>query len=155
PAGSPIPMTSFARKVLSALPDPTNGGASNNYQISQDFTNDNDKYNGKVDAQISPTLNAFGRFGWRRVALYDQPPIPLPSGGAGNANTYVRNKQFAAGLTWTQSSTRLLEVRFGVSTTRAGKNPAALGTQGALEQFGISGLPTDARIAGGLPTELI
>jgi hypothetical protein len=154
-AGTPIPMTSFARTVLSALPDPTNAAASNNYQISQDFTNHNDKYNGKVDAQLSPTLSLFGRFGWRKVDLFDQPPIPLPSGGSGNANTYVRNKQFASGLTWTQSGTRLLEVRFGFSRTEAGKNPAALGSTGALDAFGIPGLPTDGRIAGGLPTELI
>jgi hypothetical protein len=155
PAGTAIPMTSFARKVLSALPDPTNANASNNYQISQDFTNHNDKYNGKVDTQLSPTLTAFGRFGWRRVALYDQPGIPLPSGGAGNSNTYVRNKQFASGVTWTQSGSRLLEVRFGISATEAGKNPAALGSTSALEQFGIPGLPSDPRVAGGLPTQLI
>jgi hypothetical protein len=30
-----------------------------------------------------------------------------------------------------------------------------LGTGGAAEQFGITGLPTDARVAGGLPTQLI
>jgi hypothetical protein len=155
PAGTPIAMTALAQKVLSALPDPTSASGSNNYQISQAFSNHNNKYNGKVDAQFSPALTAFGRFGWRKVDLYDQPGIPLPSGGGGNSNTYVRNKQFASGLTSAQSGTRLLEVRFGYSTTRAGKNPAALGTAGALDAFGISGLPTDPRIAGGLPTESI
>jgi hypothetical protein len=152
PAGTTIPMTPLARAVLSQLPDPTNSAAANNYQITQDFTSDSDKYNGKVDIQLSPALTAFGRFGWRKAALYDQPTLPLPSGGSGNGNTYVRNKAFASGLTWAQSGTRLLEVRFGISTTQAGKNPLALGSTSALDAFGIPGLPTDPRVAGGLPT---
>ena len=39
-----------------------------------------------------------------------------PSGGAGNAETYVTNKQFSSGLTYTPSGTSLLEARFGWST---------------------------------------
>jgi hypothetical protein len=46
----------------------------------------------------------------------------------------------------------LLEVRFGWSNTQGGKNPPALGS---TDSFGISGLPTDPRIAGGLPSESI
>jgi hypothetical protein len=39
----------------------------------------------------------------------------------------------------------------------AGKNPAALvaGLPGALEAYGLSGLPTDPRVSGGLPSQLI
>ena len=44
---------------------------------------------------------------------------------------------------------------FGWSKTRASKNPPALGSTSALEAFGITGLPADPRIAGGLPTQLI
>ena len=58
-------------------------------------------------------------------------------------------------MTWVQSPTRLLEVRFGYGTTEAGKDPPGLGSAGALEQFGLPGLPTDPRIAGGLPTQSI
>ncbi len=127
PAGTPVPMTAMARKVLTDLPQPTSGGTTNNYQILQEFTNDTDKAGGKIDLTLSPTLSMFGRYGWRDVDIFDQPNIPLPSGGAGNAQTYVGNKQLALGATWTPSSTSLLEVRFGWSDTTAGKNPAALG----------------------------
>ncbi len=156
-AGTPTPMTAFARKVLSQLPAPTNDRASNNYQVLQNFDNSTDKAGGKVDVQFSPRLSAFGRLGWRDADIFDQPPIPLPSGGAGNAQTYVRNKQFAGGLTYVPAGTSLLEVRFGWSYTQGGKNPAALvaGEAGALEAYGISGLPTDPRVSGGLPTQLI
>lgn len=157
PAGTPIPMTSLARKVLNELPAPTNERTSNNYQTLQNFTNTTNKAGGKVNVQMSPRLSLFGRFGWRDVDIFDQPNIPLPSGGAGNAETYATNKQFAAGLTYVPSGSSLLEVRFGWSTTEAGKNPAALfaGEASALEAYGIGGLPSDPRISGGLPTQLI
>ena len=154
-AGTPVPMTAFASKVLGELAAPTNGNATNNYQVLQEFTNNTDKTGGKVDVTLSPSFSLFGRYGWRDVDIFDQPPIPLPSGGSGNAETYVTNKQFALGATWTPSTTSLLEVRFGWSDTTAGKNPAALGSESALSVYGISGLPDDARVAGGLPTQLI
>ncbi|HEY7284052.1 MAG TPA: TonB-dependent receptor [Vicinamibacterales bacterium] len=152
PAGTPIPMTPFARQVLSQLPAPNLPGAANNYSILQDFTNDTNKAGGKVDLQLSPALTAFGRYGWRDLSTNDQPPIPLPSGGGGNGNIYTRNKQLVLGSTYVASDRSLLEVRFGWSNTQGGKNPPALGDS---NNFGISGLPTDPRIAGGLPSQAI
>ena len=64
-AGTPIPMTAFARKVLSGLPTPTGAGTGNNYTVLQEFTNDTDKANGKIDLQVAPGLSLFGRYGWR------------------------------------------------------------------------------------------
>ncbi|MFN7914891.1 MAG: carboxypeptidase regulatory-like domain-containing protein [Vicinamibacterales bacterium] len=154
-AGTPIPMTAFARKVLSSLPTPTGTGTSNNYTILQEFTNDTDKAGGKIDVQLAPGLSMFGRYGWRDLNTVDQPGIPLPAGGDGNGTIYARSKQLALGMTWVQSPTSLLEVRFGYGTTSAGKNPPGLGSAGALEQFGLAGLPNDPRIAGGLPTQSI
>jgi hypothetical protein len=152
PAGTTIPMTAFARQVLGGLPAPNVAGAANNYSIAQDFTNDTDKAGGKVDLQASQTLSMFGRYGWRNLSTNDQPPIPLPSGGGGNGNIYTRNKQLVLGTTYIPSARSVLEARFGWSNTQGGKNPPALGSP---ETFGISGLPTDPRIAGGLPTQSI
>ncbi|MGE3955631.1 MAG: carboxypeptidase regulatory-like domain-containing protein [Vicinamibacterales bacterium] len=154
-AGTPIPLTAFARKVLSSLPTPTGAGTANNYTILQEFTNDTDKAGGKVDLQLAPGLSTFGRYGWRDLSTFDQPGIPLPAGGDGNGTIYARSKQLALGMTWVQSPTQLLEVRFGYGSTEAGKGPPGLGTASALEQFGLTGLPSDPRIAGGLPTQVI
>ena len=148
-------MTEFARRVLSGLPDVSNSGTANNYVVSQLNNNKTNKAGGKVDVVVNPRLSMFGRVGWRDVAIFDQPSIPLPSGGGGNATTYVENKQVAVGATYTPTGASLLEFRFGWSDTTAGKDPAALGTEGALQAYGISGLPTDARVAGGLPPQLI
>jgi hypothetical protein len=155
PAGTPVPMTPFAAKVLAGLPDPTNANTGNNYQLLQAFQNHNDKFGVKVDVQLSKRLSGFARFGYRNVDISDQPPLPLPSGGSGNGLTYVKSEQLATGATFTPSANQLLEVRFGFSRTRAGKNPPALGTPGAQEAFGITGLPADPRVAGGLPTQVL
>ena len=157
PAGTPIPMTAFARKVLNELPAPTSSGTANNLQILQEFTNRTPKAGGKVDIQFSPRLSAFGRVGWRDVDIFDQPTISGLSGGGGNAETYVTNQQFSGGVTYIPGGTSLLEIRMGWSKTVGGKNPVAVvqGQPGALDGYGITGLPTDARVAGGLPTQLI
>jgi hypothetical protein len=154
-AGTAIPMTSFARKVLNDLPLPNLPGTANNYTTSQEFTNDSDKYNVKVDMQFTDRLSGFARFGQRDADYVDVPVLPLPSGGAGNSNTYVRNKQFATGLTFIPSDRSLFEFRFGWTKAQGGKNPYALGTAGIEEMYGITGLPTDPRVAGGLNTQLI
>jgi len=155
PAGTAIPMTSFSREVLSALPDTNITGNTNNFSSLQEFTADSNKAGARIDLQASPTLTMFGRYGFRNLTTDDQPNIPLPSGGAGNGHIYARNRQFVVGTTWVPSSTSLLEVRFGYSWTQAGKNPPALGSDSALDAFGLPGLPSDSRIAGGLPTQLI
>jgi hypothetical protein len=155
PAGTPIPMTGFAQQVLAGLPGTTGPGNANNYSMLQTFTNDTHKAGGKVDVQLQPGLSAFGRYGWRDLTTVDAPVLPLPSGGDGNGTIYARNRQLALGTTWVPNTTSLLEVRFGWSSTEGGKNPAALGSTGAFEAYGLAGLPSDPRIAGGLPTQVI
>ncbi|MFP5378615.1 MAG: TonB-dependent receptor, partial [Vicinamibacteria bacterium] len=154
PAGTPLPMTSFARKVLSELPA-TTGGTANNYSTLRAFANTTNKAAGKIDLQVNPRLSLFGRYGWRDASIDDNPTLPLPSGGDSNGNIYSRSHQLAFGATYTPTGASLLEIRFGWSRTVAGKDPFSLGTPGALEAYGITGLPTDDRVAGGLPTQLI
>ena len=114
-----------------------------------------DKYNVKLDGKISQRLSLFGRYGYRDSLVNDEPGLPLPSGGNSSGQTYVTNKQLALGATYMPGGTQLVEVRFGWSDTVAGKNPLSLGTPGALEAYGIPGLPTDPRVAGGLPSQSI
>ena len=154
-AGTQIPMTTFARAVLSGLPDPNLPGTANNYSVSTKFSNRSEKGGGKVDVQVSPTLQFSARYGTRNLSTDDEPTLPLPAGGGGNGHIYARNKQLAVGITQLPTPMSVFDVRLGWSSTEAGKNPPALGTPGAADAYGISGLPTDARIAGGLPTQSI
>src|SRR5262249_20044623 len=97
----------------------------------------------------------FVRIGQRKANILDEPPIPLPSGGAGNGFTYVMNQQLTAGINWTRNATQMFEFRFGVSRTQGGKKPVALGSPNASLTYGIPGLPNDPRAVGGLPSEII
>jgi len=155
PAGSPVPMTAFASKVLGDLPAPTTSGTANNYVRLVTSETVTDKAGGKVDMVFNPRWTGFGRFGWRDALILDEPGIPGASGGDGNGSTYARNLQLALGTTYAPDSSSLLEFRFGWSRTEGGKNPPALGSTSAFEAYGITGLPTDERVAGGLPSQLI
>jgi hypothetical protein len=158
PAGTQIPASAispFAAKVLAGLPTPTNSASANNYVITQRFTNNTDKYDAKFDYQLTNKSNGFLRLSQRKANLVDNPPIPLPSGGSGNGNTRVLNQQLATGITWTRRATQLLEGRLGVSYTKGGKFPLALGLPSAQALFGLPGLPTNPQITGGVPTELV
>ncbi len=143
-------ITSFAKQVLADLPAPTRAGISNNFDSlprRQDFNN---KYDVKVDHQFSSRMTAFVRVSHRKVDNFEPGPIPGATGSPSNAFVHVLNDQVAGGMTYTPTPTSLLEVRLGVSRTKAGKEPPGVGGPTMLEAYGITGLPTDPRFAGGL-----
>ncbi len=154
-AGSTIPMTAFAQKVLGALPTPTGTGRSNNYQQLSLDRNYNDKYDAKIDGQIKNTMNGFVRISQRKVNIFNEPNIPGPSGGNSNGYTRVLNQQGSAGYTWTLTPQSMFEGRFSVSRTRAGKEPPMVGGASMLSEYGIAGLPQNPELIGGLTAQTI
>ena len=92
------------------------GGAANNYAILQEFTNDTNKAGGKVDFQLSPALSVFGRYGWRELDTFDQPPHPAAVGRR-RQRQHLRAQQAARARRHlgTRATASLLEVRFGWS----------------------------------------
>jgi hypothetical protein len=154
-AGTVIPMTAFARKVLNDLPAPTGSGRSNNYQQLSLDRNYNDKYDAKLDGKLSNTMNGFLRVGQRKVNIFNAPDIPGASGGNSNGYTRVLNQQASGGYTWILSPQSIFEGRFAVSRTRAGKEPPLVGGPSMLAQYGIPGLPEDPALIGGLTAQTI
>jgi hypothetical protein len=150
PAGTPVPMTSFAKKVLNDLPAPLAAGRSNNYQQLSLDRNYNDKYDAKIDGQARANLYSFIRYSQRKVNIFNEPSIPGLSGGNSNGFTRVLNQQASAGATWTVTPTSILEARFGVSRTRAGKQPPLIGGASMNALYGITGLPETPELTGGL-----
>lgn len=152
-AGTQIPTTDtigFARKVLSDLPSVSSTTRSNNFQLLQLTRNYADKFDAKLDGQINDRMSAFLRISQRKSNLYSQPNITGPSGGGGNGYVRALNQQAAGGYTWTMTPTSVLEARFGISRTNAGKQPAFIGGADMASAYGITGLTTDPQIAGGL-----
>ncbi|MCU1327324.1 MAG: TonB-dependent receptor, plug, partial [Bryobacterales bacterium] len=154
-AGTAVPLTAFARKVLNDLPAPTGAGRSNNYQQLSLDRNYNDKYDAKVDGQIRSSLYGYARVSQRKVNIFNEPNIPGLSGGNANGFTRVLNQQGSLGATWTASPQSVLEGRFSVSRTRAGKEPPLVGGPSMLALYGITGLPETPELSGGLTAQTI
>ena len=143
-------ITSFARSVLAGLPEPTLPGTANNFDSLPRREDFNDKYDVKVDHQFSSRLTMFGRYSFRNLDNFEPPPIPGETGSPSNAFVHVKNRQGVAGFTFTMTPTSLLDVRLGMSSTKAGKEPPGVGGPTMLDLYGITGIPTDPRFAGGL-----
>lgn len=153
PANTPIPASDtifLARKVLADLPPALNAGRSNNFSVNALSRNYSDKFDAKLDGQINSAMSGFVRVSQRKSSNYAQPGVSGLSGGGGNGYIRALNQQAVAAFNWTMSPTSLLEARIGVSRTNAGKNPPNIGAGNMLDTYGISGLPTDPQIAGGL-----
>ncbi len=158
PANTPIPAArvgSFARAVLNNLPAPNGPGRSNNYQSLPQDKDFSDKMDAKFDRKISSKMTSFVRLSHRKNNIYNEPPIPGPSGGSGNGFTRVVNQQLASSITYTVTPASLLEFRLGLSKTRAGKEPVGTGGPSMKDLYGITGLPEDKALTGPLTTQNI
>src|SRR5262249_61398963 len=94
--------------------------------------------------------NAFRRLSQRKMNNFEAPTIPGPLFSSANAFIRVINQQLAGGVTHNLSSNSLIEFRLGVSRTKAGKTPTGLGGPNMLDLYGVTGLPKDPRLAGGV-----
>ncbi len=158
PANTPIPparITPFARTVLASLPTPTSLARANNFNLLRRDKHNNDKMNVKLDGQVNSRMSAFVRLSHRKSNIFQQPDIPGPSGGGGNGFVRSLNQQLALGFTYTVTPASLLEIRMGISKTRAGKEPFGLGGPSMQALFGIPGLSEDPRLSGGLTNQNI
>lgn len=153
-AGERIAMTSFASKVLNELPEPNVAGTSN-FQSLVPNKAYNDKFNIRLDHTFNQKLNAFVRISHRKLNNFEGPNIPGPSGSNQNGLVGVLNQQLATGVTYIFGNASVLDLRLGIMRTEAGKKPPLTGGPSMLALYGITGLPTDQTITGGLTTQTI
>ncbi len=154
-AGTPIPMTPFAQKVLNDLPTPINAGTANNYSELVENKQFNDKYNIRIDHRLNEAASIFGRWSYRNSEAFEGPNIPGPSGSNQNGFIDILNKQLALGGSYAFANASVLDIRFSWSQIDAGKRPPLTGGPSMLDLYGIPGLPTDETITGGLTTQTI
>ena len=147
-------ISTFAKKVMGDLPAPNNAG-SNNFQTLPQRRDFNDKGDVKIDDTVNTRLTVFARLSQRKENDLVPGNISGPSGGAANGHVRVLNQQLTAAATYTPSLSQLIEMRLGVSRTKAGKTPLDFGAPGMLTGYGIPGIPEDASFSGGLNTQSI
>jgi hypothetical protein len=156
PANVALPIeriNPFARRVLDELPAPNNGPANlraSNYRNLRSDRNNNDKMDLKLDGQLGSRMTAFVRASHRKSNYFQAPEIPGASGGGGNGFIRVLNQQLVGAWTYNVTPASLLEMRLGLSKTRAGKEPPAIGGPSMRALYGIPGLSEDPRLTGGL-----
>ena len=162
-AGQPIPTSAInplslqiinAFKQVPGLPQaglPTTGLAQFDYAVQVPFTDNSDKGDLRFDFQQNANASYFLRISDRKENGLNAPALPLPLDGQTNGHIRVLDQQIALGHTRLFGSNKVMDVRLGLSRTKAGKFSTSIGSTA----FNIPGLPTDPAVAGGLPTTSI
>jgi outer membrane receptor protein involved in Fe transport len=136
-------------QLMNLFPLPNASGA-NNYFRTANTTDDSQRYLVRSDVHLSPSDNLFGRYYQSNRDRF----IPGNFGGiADGTSTSAWGRQnmktytFAAGWNRTIGSRALNELRFGYNKADSEAVQDPFGQTGVP----VPGVPTDPRIAGGLP----
>jgi hypothetical protein len=159
-AGSTIPVAAINPisqqvvsffKTVSGLPQngvAATGLASNDYPVQVPFTDYADKGDLRLDYQQNASSSWFLRISDRKENGVNYPALPLPLDGQTNGAIRVLDQQVALGYTHLFGSNKVLDVRAGLSRTKAGKFSLSIGDN----TITIPGLPTNPVVTGGLPS---
>ena len=154
PAGAINPLSaqivSYFKQIqgLPASGLATTGLNQNDYASQAPFTDNSDKGDLRLDYQQSPRSSWFLRISDRKETGVNNPTIPLPLDGQTNGTIRILDQQIALGYTHLLGANKILDARLGLSKTKAGKYTLSIGDNA----FTIPGLPTNAIVAGGLPS---
>ncbi len=120
----------------------------NNFTTLQRSNNRGDKGDLRLDFNINQRNSMFVRASQLKVNALDAPIFGLPLDGNSNGNQRILDQQIAVGYTRVIGANQLVDVRVGISKTKAGKFSTSIGTNPG---FTFKGLPTDPAVAGGIP----
>jgi hypothetical protein len=163
PAHTPIPASAInpiSQQIIGFFKQipglPTSGLAStglatNDYSKLVPFTDDSDKGDVRLDYQQNTSSSWFLRVSDRKETGVNYPFILLPLDGQTNGTIRVLDQQVALGYTRLLGANKVIDARVGLSKTKAGKYSLSIGDNAIT----IPGLPTNATVAGGLPSTSI
>jgi hypothetical protein len=152
----PIRLSSQALAILKLIPLPNHpgdvNGTINNYVASGSERFDNDTFDTRVDARVSPTLNMFGRYSF--ADFRRDGPTSFGTGGGPElvslgGQSKVRNQSLAYGFDRTIGSNMTADFRFGYFKYKVAVLPFDYGTTPAKDA-GIPGLNLDTTFTSGL-----
>ncbi len=158
-AGTTIPTSAInplslqivnAFKTIPGLPvsgSATTGVNTNDYSVQVPFRDYADKGDLRIDYVPNATQRYFLRVSARKETGTNFNTIVEPLDGQSSGPQRILDQQIALGYTGIFGANRVLDVRLGISKTKAGKTPLSIGST----NFNIPGLPTAASLAGGLP----
>ena len=131
----------------------TTGQNAADYSVLIPFRDYSDKGDLRLDYTASPSARYFLRVSDHKETAINFPTIPLPLEGQVGGYQRILDQQIALGYTGSFGANRLLDLRLGISRTKAGKTPISEGTAPVLVNGapipGLGSLP--ASFQGGLP----
>ena len=167
PAGTPISSSDIdplSKQIIAAFKNiatscpkcpalPTSGSASTgvnsgDYPVFIPFRDYSDKGDLRLDYAESANTRYFLRISEHKETGINFPTIPLPLEGQTAGPQRILNQQIALGYTRTFGADKVLDLRLGISRTKAGKTPLSEGTAPVL----VNGAPING--LGSLPTSL-
>jgi len=165
PANTAIPSAAFdplsavivkAFQNIAGLPTSgslTTGQNAADYSVLIPFRDYSDKGDLRLDYAASPSARYFLRISDHKETAINYPTIPEPLEGQVGGYQRILDQQIALGYTGSFGANRLLDLRLGISRTKAGKTPISEGTAPVLVNGApIPGLGTlPASFQGGLP----
>ncbi|MGA7339423.1 MAG: TonB-dependent receptor [Terracidiphilus sp.] len=123
------------------------------YSVLIPFRDYSDKGDLRLDYTASPSARYFLRVSDHKETAINFPTIPLPLEGQTGGYQRILDQQIALGYTGSFGANRLLDLRLGISKTKAGKTPLSEGTAPVLVNGapipGLGNLPQSFQ--GGLP----
>jgi hypothetical protein len=162
-AGTPIPASAInpiSQQIINffetipGLPQSglaSTGLASNDFSKQVPFTDNSDKGDLRIDYQQNANNSWFLRVSDRKETGVNYPALPLPLDGQTNGTIRLVDQQVALGYTRLIGANKVLDARFGLSRTKAGKFSLSIGD----DAISIPGLPSNPTVAGGLPSTSI
>jgi hypothetical protein len=130
------------------------GVATSNCALNQPFTDHADKGDLRLDFQQSDRTSWFLKISDRKETGKNFNLLPEPIDMQTNGEILIHDRQASLGYTHAMGSNKVVDARFALSGTKAGKWTFAIGDS-SFPSGAIPGLPTIAGVSGGLPSMAI
>ncbi len=144
-------LSPIAQKIAAAIPAPNlPDSGSANYFHDSPINNDDNRVAVRIDQQFTPNDSVFGRYQYQHQSL---PQVGLFSGTilTGDISNTADAQGVVAGWTHVFNTHLINDARFGWTRLNWITAPAN-GNQNVNQQVGISGVPLQGGLAGGLAT---
>jgi hypothetical protein len=144
-------MDPIARNVAALYPAPTIGGAlTNNYAVNGPGRDTIDQMDARIDHNISPRNQLFGRFSLSQRTRFQTPPLPgIADGGNYSTGNYFEGTRGAVfAYTATINPAVVNELRVGFNRNRYRDNIPAYGQVYPPGGLAVPGVPNNDTING-------
>ncbi|MBY0505995.1 MAG: TonB-dependent receptor [Bryobacteraceae bacterium] len=141
--GNVIPASRLdpvAQKLAQLYPAPQSANLANNFTYLSPRNQDVDKWDVRVDHNVSSRDNAFFRLSRHDTLLPDTPNLPAPAYGGGNLDYVTEGVNTGAGWNHIFTTNLIMTTRAGWNYTRFQRNnPASALGRNFNQEFGIPG----------------